>query len=316
MLARNESHINGLKLTPTWLFLVVLFSLASSLSLQAGVEAEEASSPQEKDQTAEPPNEPSVASTPDSEEPAVVKTFLKDEVHIWMSPFRGSSYSSRAFPKYVIPFTLITGALIATDHRTSELLPNTRDQDIWSRRVSQVGAPYTLAGMAVTMYLVGRATGNSKARETGFLGAEAIAHSQIVTLVLKTATQRERPLDFQAHGSGGLAFGNGGNSFPSGHASGSFALATVFAYEYGREHRWVPYTSYGLASLVAASRLSAQQHWVSDLFVGSTVGFLIGRYVYKAHHDPRIDGEVPTRAERLTPTFGITAHEASVAWNW
>jgi hypothetical protein len=316
MLANNESRLHSLKPALTWLFLLVLFLLTSSLSLQAEVEAEQATSPQEKDQTIEQPNEPSVSSTSDSEERAVVKTFLKDEVHIWTSPFRGSSYSSRAFPKYVIPFTLITGALIATDHRTSELLPNTRDQAIWSRQVSQIGTPYTLAGMAVTMYVVGRATGNSKARETGLLGAEAIAHSQIVTLVLKTATQRERPLDFQANGSGGSAFGNGGNSFPSGHASGSFALATVFAYEYGHEHRWVPYASYGLASLVAASRLSAQQHWVSDLFVGSTVGFLIGRYVYKSHHDPRVDGEVPTRADRLIPNFGITAHEATVAWNW
>jgi membrane-associated phospholipid phosphatase len=170
--------------------------------------------------------------------------------------------------------------------------------------------------MALTMYLIGKGSGNSKARETGFLGAEAIAHSQIVALVLKTATQRERPLDFQADGSGGVAFGNGGNSFPSGHAAGSFALATVFAYEYGREHRWVPYASYGLASIVTASRLSAQQHWVSDLFVGSTLGFLIGRYVYKTHHDPRIDGEVPTRADRVIPNIGITAHEATVAWNW
>jgi hypothetical protein len=316
MLAHNESRNHGLKPVPKWLFFLVLFLLTSSLSLRAEVDAEQTQPAQGKDQTIEPSNDPSASSTSNAEERALVKTFLKDEVHIWTSPFRGSSYSSRAFPKYVIPFTLITGALIATDHRTSELLPNTRDQAIWSRRVSQVGAPYTLAGMALTMYLVGKGTGNSKARETGFLGAEAIAHSQIVTLVLKTATQRERPLDFQANGRGGIAFGNGGNSFPSGHASSSFALATVFTYEYGLEHRWVPYASYGLASLVAASRLSAQQHWVSDLFVGSTLGFLIGRYVYKAHHNTRIDSEVPARADRVIPQFGITAHEATVAWNW
>jgi hypothetical protein len=62
--------------------------------------------------------------------------------------------------------------------------------------------------------------------------------------------------------------------------------------------------------------LSAQQHWVSDLFVGSSLGFLIGRYVFKTHHDPRIDGEVPTGADRVTPTFGLTGHEATIAWNW
>ena len=84
-----------------------------------------------------------------------------------------------------------------------------------------------------------------------------------------------------------------------------------------REHLWVPYASYGLASVVAASRISGQKHWVSDIFVGSTIGFLIGRYVYKAHHDPTIDGLVPTRAQRFIPQwFGMSAHGAAFGWNW
>ena len=258
------------------------------------------------------------SNSPDPIKQGFLKTFLKDEGRIWTSPFRRSSYSSRAFPKYVLPFTIVTGALIATDHRTANVLPNTTEQSKWSLRVSQIGASYSLAGMAATLYLVSKATGNKKAREVGFLGAEAIAHSQIVALVLKAAAQRERPLDFQTNHSGGTGFGNGGDAFPSGHASGSFALATVFAYEYGREHRWVPYASYGLASVVAASRISGQKHWVSDIFVGSTIGFLIGRYVYKVHHDPGVDGIVSKHAERLIPQrFGMTAHHgAMVGWNW
>ena len=123
----------------------------------------------------------------------ILRIFLRDEVTIWTSPFRSSSYSSRSFTKYVVPFTLITGALIATDRKTSDVLPNTADQSTWSLRVSQIGAPYSLAGMAAGMYLISRATGDKKARETGFLGAEAILHSQIVTLVMKSATRRERP---------------------------------------------------------------------------------------------------------------------------
>ncbi len=299
-----------------WSFLLLIALLTSPVSVGAQVDNGPIPPQQEQDGAPQQPIEPDHPRTSNPAEKAVIKTFLRDEVNIWTSPFRRSSYSSHAFSKYVLPFTVITGALIATDHRTSELLPNTNDQAIWSQRVSRLGAPYTLAGIAATTYLIGRGTGNSKARETGFLGAEAIAHSQIVTLVLKTATQRERPLDFRANGSGGIAFGKGGDSFPSGHASGSFALATVFAYEYGREHRWVPYTSYGLASVVAASRLSGEKHWVSDIFVGSTMGFLIGRYVYKTHHDPRADGEVPKRTDRFIPQFGITAHRATVAWNW
>lgn len=243
-----------------------------------------------------------------------VRTFLGDEVKIWTSPFRGSSYSSRGFQRYVIPFALVTGALMATDHRTANLLPNTESQATWSRRVSQIGAPYSLAGMAAGMYLISKATKDKKARETGFLGATAVAHSQVVTLVLKSVSQRERPMDYQTNGTGGVAFFRGGDSFPSGHSSSSFALATVFAYEYGPEHRWVPYASYGLASVVAASRMSARKHWVSDIFVGGSMGFLIGRYVYKSHHDPRVDGVRPTRAERFVPKFGMGLGTLTLTW--
>jgi len=244
-----------------------------------------------------------------------VREFLRDEVDIWTSPFRRSSYSGRTFTRYVLPFTLITGALIATDHQTSDLLPNTTDQSTWSLRVSQIGAPYTLAGMAAAMYLVSRKTGDKKARETGFLAAEAIGHSQLVTLGLKYISQRERPLDYKENHHSGPAFWKGGDSFPSGHASSSFATATIFAYEYGRDHKWVPFVAYGLASVVAASRLSAQKHWVSDIFVGSTMGFMIGRFTYKTHHDPRVDGLPASRAERLVPQFGMGRGGVTLTWN-
>ncbi len=234
-----------------------------------------------------------------------VRDFLRDEIQMWSSPFRRSSYSTRTFSKYVVPFALLTGALIATDHQTADLLPNTKDQSKWSLRVSQIGAPYTLAGMAGGVYLIGRATKDKKARETGFLAAEAIAHSQLLTVGMKYITQRERPLDFKAKGGGGTAFWKSGDSFPSGHSSGSFALATVFAYEYGPDHRWVPYASYGLASVVAASRLSGQKHWVSDISVGSTMGFLVGRYVYKHHH---------AGGDHLVPQVGFGAGQVSLSW--
>jgi membrane-associated phospholipid phosphatase len=245
-----------------------------------------------------------------------VRQFLRDEWRMWTSPFRRSSYESRVFPKYVLPFTLITGALIATDHRTSNLLPNTEDQSKWSLRVSQIGAPYTLAGISAGMYLISRATGDKRARETGFLGAIAIAHSQIVTAGLKYATQRERPFQFKENNSGGVAFFKGGDSFPSGHSSGSFALATVFAYEYGSDHKWVPWVSYGVASTIAASRLSAEKHWVSDIFVGGTMGFLVGRWVYRSRHDPRLPGTPVGRTSRLfRPQIGFGAGGLSLTWD-
>ena len=270
---------------------------------------------QTDDQQSKPTTAADSSSSVDPED-ALVRTFFRDEFRIWTSPFRKRSYESHAFPKYVVPFALITGALIATDHLSSNILPNTPDQDLWSRRVSQVGSVYTLAGVTAATYLAGRFTDNARARETGVLGAEALAHTLIVTEVLKLATQRERPFDFRNNHSGGLGFGQGGDSFPSGHASSSFALAAVFAYEYGRDHRWVPYASYGLASVVAASRISAEKHWLSDIFVGGTTGFLIGRFVYKSHHNARLDGTTLRTSDRLFPDFGITSRGATASWSW
>ncbi|MEO8096738.1 MAG: phosphatase PAP2 family protein [Acidobacteriota bacterium] len=266
-------------------------------------------------QAGEPTSPDAGTSSSEAQRTNLFRTILRDEAHMWTNPFRHGSYSSHTFSKYVLPFTLITGGLIASDHRTSNLLPNTSDQARWSLRVSQVGAPYTIAGIAAAYLLVGKLGGHPKAEETGILGLEAVAHSQLITLGLKYITRRERPFDFHAKGGGGTAFWKGGDSFPSGHASGSFALATVLAYEYGRDHHWIPYVTYGLATLVAASRFSGEKHWLSDLFVGSTTGFLIGRYVYKHHHDPGVETGIRARLKKVTPEFNLGLRGFSAQWN-
>src|ERR1044071_6575578 len=73
-----------------------------------------------------------------------VRDFGRDEWKIWTSPFRPANYDSKTVKKYVVPFALVTAALIASDSTTGELLPNTRDQTRWSGRVSQLGAAYTV----------------------------------------------------------------------------------------------------------------------------------------------------------------------------
>jgi len=237
-----------------------------------------------------------------------VGDFLHDEYRIWTGPFRGSSYNSHVMMKYGIPFIVISGALIATDRQTAHWFENTKGQVIWSGRVSQIGAPYTVAGISGVTYLIGRATHNDHARETGFLALEAVADSQFITLILKEITQRQRPLQGTQHG----GFWEGGASFPSGHASGAFSVAAVFAYEY-RDHIAVPITAYALASIVGVSRLGAQQHWLSDIFVGSAVGFLAGRYVYKQHHDPSLPGSVTSR---LRPQLAAREHGLGLYWDF
>jgi membrane-associated phospholipid phosphatase len=239
------------------------------------------------------------------------RRFLRDERLLWTAPFRRSTYGSPLAQKYGVPFVLISGGLLAMDERLADLQPNSNDQTVWSGRVSQLGASYSLTGFSGVMYLAGKLQGSRRTQEAGLLSLAALAHTHIVVFGLKQATQRERPLTGDQDGS----FWEGGNSFPSGHAATSFAVATVFAYEY-RDHPAVPITAYALASAISASRLGAQRHWASDIFVGGSLGFLIGRFVYRQHRDRGLSGPGESRRSRWIPAIGLGGGAASLSWRF
>jgi len=240
-----------------------------------------------------------------------LKDLLKDERDLWTSPLKRKSYSSHTLKKYVVPFALLSGTLIATDKKSATVLPNTSDQRKWSGRISQIGASYTLAGVSGGTFLLGKVSKNKHVEETGWLALNAFAHTQVVTFAVKELTNRARPPKEERR----AGFWKGGNSFPSGHASTTFAVATVFAYEY-RKNAAVPILSYTVASVVSASRVSAQRHWVSDIVVGGSTGFLIGRHIFKRHHDPTLSGSDAPPANRLLPEVAVSANSLSMEWQF
>jgi membrane-associated phospholipid phosphatase len=198
------------------------------------------------------------------------KDILHDQKQLWTSPFHMKGTDAR----WWLILGAATGALIATDHRTSQLLPNSADQIAYSRGVSRLGGIYTLIPIAGGLYLGGILAGQSKLRDTGFLGGEALVDSLIVGEVFKAATRRRRPLE----GDGGGHFFHGSDGFPSGHTINSFALASVIAHEY-QGNKAVVILAYGLATAVGASRFSARQHNASDVMAGAAMGWFIGRHV-------------------------------------
>jgi membrane-associated phospholipid phosphatase len=87
--------------------------------------------------------------------------------------------------------------------------------------------------------------------------------------VLKLATARVRPNEPNANRF--FQYGNAqASSFPSGHAMGAFSVASVFAEKY-RDKKWVPWLSYGLATMVGASRLVVGRHYPGDVIVGAVL---------------------------------------------
>ena len=222
---------------------------------------------------------PSPKPTP-SLEKKFLRNILHDQVDIWTSPF----HMSRDDWKFWAPVGLTTAALIATDRESADELGENGGSDDRVRislGVSHLGAAYTTSGIAATFYVVGVAKHDSRARETGILSGEALIDAGIVTTALKEVTQRPRPLVPDPNDD----FFDGGNSFPSGHATNAWTLATVIANEY-HDHKAIQVTAYALASAVSLSRYTGRAHFLSDVFVGSVIGYGIGRYVYKTHHVP------------------------------
>jgi membrane-associated phospholipid phosphatase len=206
---------------------------------------------------------------------------LRDQRAIWTAPFR----IQRGDARYLVPLGLGTATLIATDRHTAGEVDNGGSLPTVSRDISHLGSVYTTGGIAAGFYLIGRARGDARARETGLLGAEALIDSGIVAVALKTATQRPRPLVDDASGE----FFDGGYSFPSGHAINAWALATVIAHEYGQHRPLVRFGVYGLATMVSLSRYTGRKHFLSDALIGSALGYGIGRYVFYKHHDRSLD---------------------------
>src|SRR6059058_1734843 len=264
---------------------------------------------------AQTPSPTPVASPTPTLEHEFFKNVLRHQKVIWTAPFHLHQRDAR----WLAPIGLGAAALIATDRRTGDEIAESTSQLNASRIVSYAGSTYGVAAVAGAFYVAGRAGHNPRARETGVLGAEALLDSAIVVTALKEITQRTRP-------SGGRSrsdFFDGGSSFPSGHSIEAWSLATIIANEY-HDHAAVQIAAYGIASAVSVSRFTGRNHYLSDVLVGSALGYGIGRYVYHAHHrryatrsgGPEEEDETFLRSKRLpaiAPMYNRTAHDYGVA---
>lgn len=132
-----------------------------------------------------------------------------------------------------------------------------------------VGSAYILLGAAGATYVIGRATDSPRARHLGMDEFEAVILAGAMSSIMKVAVRRERPVS--TDGSVSRTY-----SFPSGHATLTFAAATVLQQHLGYR-AGIP--TYLVASWVAMSRLHKNVHYASDVVFGAATGIVIGRTV-------------------------------------
>ena len=241
-------------------------------------------------QTAGDISQPSGSPVPQAQAPGQETSTLKrfrqtiwsDQKAIWTSPFHMNS--GRPETIAAIPLIAGTAALIVTDKDAAKWLPNTPDQVKWSKRVSQIGAIYTLGGVVGGLMLVGKKKDEPEILNTGRLSARAFINAVIVNYSLKYATARERPIDNDGQG----RFWKGGDSFPSGHSTESWAIAMVIARS--KSPKWFKITTCTVATAISLSRWGAQKHFPSDILAGGIMGGLIGNFVATRRDSSRMLG--------------------------
>ena len=147
-----------------------------------------------------------------------------------------------------------------------------------------IGQTATLVGASLTIYATGRLKDQPKVSHIGMDLIRALIVDEAVTQTLKYSVGRERPDGSDSH------------SFPSGHSSATFAVATVLE----RHVNWrLSVPAYAFATYVAMSRLHENKHFASDVAFGAAVGVIAGRTVTETGTDKYAVIILPTRGGLL-----------------
>ena len=186
--------------------------------------------------------------------------------------------------------------LVVTDNATHNAFASpdfVRDHGLLgpAQQLSSAAGPATMVPLAIAAGAIGM-FGPPRERATGAMLVEALVTSSAWTGALKYACGRERPREtseISADWTGpGALFtsepvdGRGLRSFPSGHTSGAWAMATVLAHQYP-SHGIVPVIAYGAATAMGYSRMAVGAHWLSDVVAGGLIGYGCARQVISAH---------------------------------
>jgi hypothetical protein len=169
------------------------------------------------------------------------------------------------FPSKSTALILGTGGVLAlavhpADDAVNEHLKDSQGFFVLGKTIGQA---YVIVGLSLGTYIVGRATDN---RRLSHLGMDLIRASVLVgtlTYAIKVTVRRPRPTGECC-------------SFPSGHASITFASAAVLWRHLGWKAMIPTYT---VATYVALSRLADNRHFLSDVVFGSALGMASGRTV-------------------------------------
>lgn len=226
------------------------------------------------------------AAPPAAEKPAAVVLTFPHLVGTDLRDVLGAPlhWESRQWEQFGIAVAGIgASALLDKTIREREQNRNSHTADRIASTFEQFGEAGAF-GVMGAFYVTGLVSHDARARSVGEDGLIAsLISGAIVAPALKFAVGRVRPRDtektFEFH-----PF-SGNSSFPSGHATEAFAVASVISTHY--DVVWVRVVSYGSAALVGYARIHHQAHFFSDVTAGAVLGTATGMAVVHRNEEER-----------------------------
>ena len=127
-----------------------------------------------------------------------------------------------------------------------------------------------VAGVPIALFSIGHANNDRELAIAGFTTFAGIASTGLIgEFLLKNTIRRLRPYHV-IEGTRLITEGAHGFSFPSGHTSSTFGLATGLSLHFPKWYVIAP--SYVYAIIVALSRPYLGAHYPSDLLAGAVLG--------------------------------------------
>jgi membrane-associated phospholipid phosphatase len=208
-----------------------------------------------------------------------VKQFYHDGKNLLLSPFH---WDKKETLEFLLTASVTAGLFLADEELKKVAQRNRSDfSDDLARFVTPSEHIYPQAVIG-GFYVGGLIFNRKKEKNTGLYLLESLMFTQGITQVIKYSVGRARPFadkgayhfeGFRTHPSSYSL------SFPSGHASTAFSLASVIAEQY--DNKTIDCLSYGIASLAAWARVNDNVHFASDVFFGGILGIWVGKIIVR-----------------------------------
>ena len=169
---------------------------------------------------------------------------------------------------------------VALDQVLRNNIRDSTDPAGWT--ISDIGNTYgsRLVYPALLVLAVGgKALGSKGLYGVSSRALKSIVVAGVAAMTLKVVVGRERPVTSPDNRLVFHPFRFKDNSFPSGHTTLAFALATSLSRE--TRGRWDDAAFFALASLTAYARMHDDKHWFSDVVFGAGMGILSARFVHR-----------------------------------